>query len=499
MLTGDQIYADDVPEPLINSIINLAEALMGFDERLPDVAPRMSNWQCSQLRCGMRANRLQTWYAPRFSSGKDAGRNQLMGFGEFAAAYLLAWGEVCWPERLPDRNLCDSADEVTKLSPPYAEQLSRVEQYRQQLKPIRRALANIATYQIMDDHEVTDDWNISGQWLKAVQGDYCARRVISNAMAAYWCFQAQGNVPDDFAIDDSFQEYIDALRKGSDHTATTGAESRDWTFVTPTSPPVLVLNTRTRRDFGHKKTEPPALMSKDALQAAQEMYRSVTRGRAKGQWPLVVVSPVPVLGPGSLDAGQGSLSELLRVTAPWVPSLGYFVDPEAWVLNLDGLANLMWTLRSLAGETCVILSGDVHYGCVLNGVYASATVPPMRIVQFTSSGSRNNSPKPLLALMFGITTVSLPKKRGADGWPPATIMYGFSGAPVRWAPFLPLKFMSEAPTVRFERNIGILELDTTGEIVCRFLIYDDRGTPREVDVEIPKESPKEPPQMLLYP
>jgi hypothetical protein len=46
---------------------------------------------------------------------------------------------------------------------------------------------------IFDDHDVTDDSNITGNWYNRVRSSPLGRRVVSNALAAYWAFQGWGN------------------------------------------------------------------------------------------------------------------------------------------------------------------------------------------------------------------------------------------------------------------------------------------------------------------
>lgn len=482
LLTGDQIYADDVPEPLIDTLMALGEALMGYDERIPTRDGSMSAMTCTRLRCGSRALRLQVWKKRAFTSGLQYGRNQLMGFGEFAAAYVLAWGTVCWPRELPDRSPCfNGVEKPTQLTPPYSRQLQLVESYQRSVPSIRRALANISTYQIMDDHEVTDDWNLNGQWFDRVQADACARRVVSNAMAAYWCFQAQGNDPRTFSINDVFDKYIDAIRRG-DASASAGAESRDWTFVTPTLPPVLVLNTRTQRDFGERKdwAKPPGLMRREAMDAAKQAY---LKSAPTPQWPALVVSPVPVLGPQLLEAVQA-----FSVYTPW-PDV---IDPEAWSLNERSFAYFLWTLRALTGDACVILSGDVHYGCVMMGVYSSPPLPPVRYIQFTSSGTRNASSKSLGPPMRGVSYRIFSKRRDDPALPDAVFYFGFAGTPSKPDPTLPLANMVREPNPIWDRNVGILSLESNGDVTCEFLTFDDRGRPGSVLVTAPKESARLP-------
>lgn len=68
------------------------------------------------------------------------------------------------------------------------------------LPGIRRALANIATYMVFDDHEVTDDWHLNFDWVEAVYETELGRRVMMNGLAAYAAFQAWGNTPEYFDI-----------------------------------------------------------------------------------------------------------------------------------------------------------------------------------------------------------------------------------------------------------------------------------------------------------
>jgi hypothetical protein len=48
---------------------------------------------------------------------------------------------------------------------------------------------------IFDDHEVTDDWNITYKWQKLTRGNSLGRGVIRNALAAFTIFQYWGNDP----------------------------------------------------------------------------------------------------------------------------------------------------------------------------------------------------------------------------------------------------------------------------------------------------------------
>ena len=63
---------------------------------------------------------------------------------------------------------------------------------------MRRVLANIPSYMIFDDHEVTDDWNMTFSTWKKIYHDPLGMRIIQNALTAYALCQHWGNTPEQF-------------------------------------------------------------------------------------------------------------------------------------------------------------------------------------------------------------------------------------------------------------------------------------------------------------
>ena len=87
----------------------------------------------------------------------------------FATRYGVASEQVAEQPNL-DFEAIDVGAQLTR-SPPtrsaakeYGEQLQVVAAFRDALPEARRVFANIATYMICDDHEITDDWNLSQLW-----------------------------------------------------------------------------------------------------------------------------------------------------------------------------------------------------------------------------------------------------------------------------------------------------------------------------------------------
>src|SRR5262249_3590207 len=65
----------------------------------------------------------------------------------------------------------------------------------QDLPRVRRLLANVPTYMVFDDHEISDDWNLTPRWAKQTRANALGRAVIRNGLAACTLFQSWGNDP----------------------------------------------------------------------------------------------------------------------------------------------------------------------------------------------------------------------------------------------------------------------------------------------------------------
>src|SRR6185312_9922432 len=66
-------------------------------------------------------------------------------------------------------------------------------EFRKNLPKVQRALANVPTYMILDDHDVTDDYFLNPIWRSRVLGSRLGRAILGNGMIAYALFQDWGN------------------------------------------------------------------------------------------------------------------------------------------------------------------------------------------------------------------------------------------------------------------------------------------------------------------
>lgn len=188
LLTGDQIYADDVAISLLAMLREQAEVVTGKKEKLPvaDHACALAPLEPSQIplhgrKKELKEKRIISNTSPeKMDSGfsSDEADNHLFTFGEFATLYIYAFGnlpnwEPVWEwEKLENIGIADckeGPDPHKKAKEKWSEQEQPLRKYHKTLPNIRKLLANISTYMIFDDHDVTDDWNITGDWYEGVR------------------------------------------------------------------------------------------------------------------------------------------------------------------------------------------------------------------------------------------------------------------------------------------------------------------------------------------
>ncbi|HKU83845.1 MAG TPA: hypothetical protein VJP58_07365 [Candidatus Nitrosocosmicus sp.] len=364
-LIGDQIYADDVPGPLIEYLGRLSKELLGWQETVDGIDKTLEDISIGDRKDIVRSNAQLT---------SEVSYNHLLGFGEFAAMYLISWNPLIWPKEFD--SYLSNLSHINESKQKYEKELKELEVSRKNLKEIRRLLANIPTYMICDDHEITDDWNIDRKWYDSVRNSRSGSQIVTNGLVAYWAFQAWGNDPNSF--DDDFiamiTKYLDLKKQKSLYQFSKTSKvsnllqgSRDneiydtqiiesriwiykkWTFVAPTYPLSVFLDCRTQREFVNPDG-PPQLLNDEVLDYIEsEVYKM---GYEQGD-PLVIISPTPVFGFEHAESVQRFLTSISG-TYKW--------DLETWRANETGFIKfLTFVSTTFSPDYCVILSGDVHY------------------------------------------------------------------------------------------------------------------------------------------
>jgi hypothetical protein len=486
-LTGDQIYADDVdglllflvrdlcegadaaldidtstPRTTAKGLLNWTEVLRGgtrySDRGRPHIAAGypLSNIEeyNGLLEVGRRSELLRKESGLHFPGEWEVPENHLIKLGEYYAMYLLMWSPLLWPndaeypayrnvyskkyfsdDPQPFQQPVGSDEEIAEASAEsggdklnysiFSRSVTRAKLYQDELRAVRRALANIPTYMICDDHEITDDWFLDYNWCETVLSQALGNRIVQNGLTAYTLFQGWGNNPAQFeqptgqqlltfiehwSGTDNYDTY-DSNNIGAWNTI--GAyigmpalyETLDQHRLIPQisnrlqhhfyiawdKHEVLVLDTRTYRDFPGSSSDYAALISRESL--ANQLGNFAYSSSNTIEVTFIVIA-TPISGVPNLEealqssartaaalkigykehlsglpiSGIGSISGLVSEN-----DRSYFTDAEGYAYQQKGLQDLYAGIcRGVAARQqfdqnaqpgrVVVLSGDVHYG-----------------------------------------------------------------------------------------------------------------------------------------
>lgn len=352
LLAGDQIYADDVPAALLAALTSAGRSLL--DWGTPEVFPDRRGIETFTddhigLEPGDRSGFLDDQgvkdrppYADP-AAWSDYAANHLLFLSEWYAMYLFAWSPELWQRRdvvdpddrdaHPTRSyyyLPDAAD-AWSASP---DTTTPALVYAQGLPWVRRALANVATYMVFDDHDVTDDWFLNAKVDEQLRGQgevahTGGRRLMRNALAAYAVFQHWGNDPDAFAAGTPGEQLLDLLdadnaeatpligRAGHEHdadvlldvgAATVGPDRRDerlrWDYeLLFDEHRLLVLDCRTWRGY---PTGPVDVDVDELLEAAADRADEIT------EWGADTLRAMGAAWSDAADRAAGQVTVFLR-------------------------------------------------------------------------------------------------------------------------------------------------------------------------------------------
>jgi hypothetical protein len=199
-LTGDQIYGDDVADPLLEVATEVGDTLLGWEEHLP--LSQTSTISCDykkpcELKPGERTDVAQEYggFTAMLLNTPEEAKSHLFSLGEYFATYLLVWSPILWPDSLASGK--DRFKNPKRVKQWDAE-ARHLKDCINQLWKVRRAMANVPIYMICDDHDISDDWYLNRAWCIRVLSQPLGRRVVQNGLLAYAVFQAWGNTPEQF-------------------------------------------------------------------------------------------------------------------------------------------------------------------------------------------------------------------------------------------------------------------------------------------------------------
>ena len=461
-MTGDQIYADDLAASFLYMISQLAADVIGSTEQMHVVATNQEAGVIGKPPTDIALDQqvpisLDSFPPDRRLSAiiklggytTGDGDNHLLSYGEYVAMYLAVWSPRVWsalgtpdqvylplpPDFIPLWPFLDQPENAKKFGgdvrklrdaakdtdSDFNVEKTKTELFRSAVPHVARALANIATYMIFDDHDVTDDWNLNKKWTNRVYSKPFGRQLVRNAVMAYAVFQGWGNDPVAFESGKN-KDLLDEVQKlyGADAgpypigttdrvdtlagvTAAPITELPTWNYIVRTpKAQIIVLDTRTRRKFTGQGYLPADLIGLN--REAQLPAGPTTDGREV----TFVISAAPVFGPDMVEQLAWPLAQVMIDGIHFGKGLdaGGFqqgevgrerYDAEGWSTNEVAREELFKRLATY--PAVVLLGGDVHfaYTAVLD-YYKKGAPAPSRIVQLTASPFRNVS-KPAIKLL----------------------------------------------------------------------------------------------------
>ncbi|OMO20467.1 alkaline phosphatase D family protein [Vibrio lentus] len=425
MMSGDQIYADHVAGPTLDAIQQVIQLLGLVGEALPTDS-QVNQINSSDALFESEYHLYQRHHLlphhntsdslldklfpkrgiPIFSS-TDC-ENHLVTLSEFIAMYLLVWSPTLWQcinrERLIDNDFKQADRQLTPgEQQQWRDESIIIDDFVAGLPQVQRLFAHIPTYMIFDDHDVTDDWNLTVGWEHAVDQNRFATQVIGNGLAAYWMCQGWGNAPEKFS-----SEFIEQTKQlfspvvSNNESESNGKNNGDlsknidpqqhqqylemidrfeeWHYTINTSPKVIVLDTRTRRWRSESRmNKPSGLMDWEALTEFQHQLIN--------QEKVVIVSAAPMFGVKFIETLQKMATTIGKPL---------MIDAENWMAH-PGSANTLISIftHTKTPTNFVVLSGDVHYSFAYDIKLRYRRNSP-NIYQITCSGIKNQFPAPLL-------------------------------------------------------------------------------------------------------
>lgn len=429
--------------------------------------------------------RVAVPHEPPYAHGRD--RNPRKGKGVDALralqARMLAQPDKEWPHALMLIGDQVYADEVSPgvkekirnrrdTSEGAGEEIADFEEYTWLYHEawgddeIRWVLASLPSMMIFDDHDVTDDWNTSGAWIREQRRKPWWRKRLIGAYMSYWLYQHLGNLsPQELREDPTLNE---VLANSED------AEPVLTRFANQAADEVAATRWSYHRDFG--KTRLVALDTRAGRIVADDSRRQMLSDE---QWEwvdrtltgdfdhLLVASSLPLLMSHGIHHLQ-SWNEALCAGAwgRWAerPSeyIRQMVDLEHWPAFRSSFERLVDDIRSVAsGErgnppaSVIVLSGDVHHAYVAEADFGDGAVESA-VLQAVCSPMRN--PLGVFERTFMKTALSQPARNFTRF---LARKAGVGEVPVDWEFVEPPTFDNQIGTVAIKGRKAVVRIEKT--------------------------------------
>lgn len=371
-----------------------------------------------RFRLAFGTCRVAVPHEPPYTHGRDRNLRKGKGVDSLRAlqARMRARPESDWPDALiligdqvyadeVSPGVLEKIEERRDTSEGAGEEIADFEEYTWLYHEswgdgeIRWLLSSLPSMMIFDDHDVTDDWNTSGSWVRSQRKKDWWRERLIGAYMSYWIYQHIGNLsPEELREDPTLTEVLanadDAepvLRRFAEKAADEVAGTR-WSF---------------HRDFGRTRlvaldTRAGRIVDDDSERQmlSDEQWEWIDETLVGNFDHLLIASSLPLLmSPGIHHLQNWNEALCAGAWGRWAvrpsESLRRAVDLEHWPAFRDSFERLVADIRAVgSGErgpapaSVIVLSGDVHHAYVAEADFGNDGVEST-VLQAVCSPMRN--------------------------------------------------------------------------------------------------------------
>jgi hypothetical protein len=303
---------------------------------------------------------------------------------------------------------------------------------------VRWALSCVPSFMICDDHEITDDWNISEEWVREAQTPRWQRK-LSDGLLAYWIYQGAGNLKPTAWLSDPRMRPLTPAFISSPTIATPeltlifdrltrGSMRTRWTYAFDVGSSRFVIgDTRNNRKLSGRRllmddeswndfvalakapqSEKVFLVVPGPVLIPHPMHDLLSRAAEsiEGNPPSVVGAIVGGIVGGLLAGPPGAVAGAFIgavggeiVADRFMPGLLEFADAELWSAFPTSFNRMLTLLEDLVDgrgtnrkRWVALIGGDVHHSYVIRGDLLR-TRRPASVLNLTMSPMRRTVSK----------------------------------------------------------------------------------------------------------
>lgn len=327
-LLGDQIYADETGD---------------FLKLITELATRTF--------VGYSPTKNRRKIANKIGLTTGYPEQQLLNFPEYACSYLLHLSTESWPENTLSYSV-------------------RATQRKRDVAFWEKVYSQVPSFNIFDDHDVTDDWFIDDEWREKVLSSKEGAELISSALMSFLLFQSLNGY-----IDIS----VNTMRNLTDNLVSNNYSCSEklktllgiqWSLTGTVGTPFIAFDTRTTRANVTKQPKVfqmykiningyrvcPLPDMKKVLFIDDDIKKNVSK-ISTSKDTIFIYTATPVFGMPGFEKTLDNLPNY-RVISNYVDRECFSRFPLSW----SSIAKLI--AENFSVKNVVIISGDVHYSFV---------------------------------------------------------------------------------------------------------------------------------------